>query len=96
MRHWAPGLIGQDGVGQSFVARQPESAEEEQAMWRAAVACPTQSIRNGEAKRPTGAVFPHELGADRYAAEMQQLGPALRQRGQVAWSERPGTTFDWY
>ena len=38
----------------------------------------------------------HHLGAERYAAEMQQLGPAMRDLGQLAWSARPGTTFDWY
>ena len=45
-RHWAPELIGLDAVGRSFVARQPVSASETAAMWRAAMACPTRSIGN--------------------------------------------------
>ena len=36
-RHWAPGLIEADDRGFSYVARQPTTAEDEAAMWRAAV-----------------------------------------------------------
>ena len=60
-RHWAPGLIERDDEGLSFVARQPENPEEAAAMWRAAVACPTQSIATGEARRPPSPAFPYEL-----------------------------------
>ena len=60
-RHWAPGLIDMDDRGLSFVARQPESAEEVAALWRAAVACPTQSIGTVEARRPPRPAFPYEL-----------------------------------
>ena len=65
-RHWAPGLIGTDAGGCSFVARQPVTADDTAAMWRAAEACPTRSIgsRRPAAGRPPRApdgVFPHPL-----------------------------------
>lgn len=60
-RHWAPSLIGEDDKGKSYILQQPQSEEEERAMWRAAVACPTQSIRNREIKRPIDPVFPFEF-----------------------------------
>ena len=66
-RHWAPGLIEMDDRGLSFVARQPESAEEDAALWRAAVACPTQSIGTTEARRPPRPAFPFELTPGVYA-----------------------------
>lgn len=60
-RQWAPGLIGADESGLSYVARQPDTPEEEAALWRAAEACPTQSIgRRGE-RRPSAPAFPFEL-----------------------------------
>ncbi|MEZ5145349.1 MAG: ferredoxin [Acidimicrobiales bacterium] len=60
-RHWAPGLIAADADGLSYVARQPASPEEEAAMWRASVACPTQSIGNRSIRRPPAPAFPFEL-----------------------------------
>lgn len=66
-RHWAPDLIGTDGHGRSFVARQPVNETEEAAMWRAAAACPTLSIGNREARRPARAPFPHQLTPGVYA-----------------------------
>ena len=60
-RHWAPELIDRDADGLSFVARQPENAGEVAALWRAAVACPTQSIGTTEARRPPQPAFPFEL-----------------------------------
>ncbi|MDE0653352.1 MAG: MBL fold metallo-hydrolase [bacterium] len=60
-RHWAPGLIEADTQGLSFVARQPENPAEEAQLWRAAVACPTQSIGTTEARRPAQPAFPFEL-----------------------------------
>ena len=66
-RHWAPGLIEMDEAGLSFVARQPENAEETDALWRAAVACPTQSIGTAEARRPPRPAFPYELTPGVYA-----------------------------
>ncbi|MCB0964532.1 MAG: MBL fold metallo-hydrolase [Acidimicrobiales bacterium] len=60
-RHWAPGLIEADDRGFSYVARQPTTAEDEAAMWRAAEACPTRSIGNRAAKRAAIEPFPHEL-----------------------------------
>ena len=60
-RHWAPGLIEADEQGLSFVARQPENPTEEAQLWRAAVACPTQSIGTTEARRPPQPAFPFEL-----------------------------------
>lgn len=60
-RQWAPGLIEADGDGLSYLARQPRTAEEEAALWRAAEACPTQSIGNRSVRRPAEPAFPHEL-----------------------------------
>ncbi|MFL6163701.1 MAG: 4Fe-4S domain-containing protein [Jatrophihabitantaceae bacterium] len=60
-RQWAPGLIAEDDDALSFIARQPENAEEELALWRAAEACPTQSIGKRSSHRPPAAVFPVEL-----------------------------------
>jgi glyoxylase-like metal-dependent hydrolase (beta-lactamase superfamily II) len=60
-RQWAPGLIGVDDGGLSYVARQPASPDEEAAMWRAAVACPTRSIGHRVVRRPPAPAFPFEL-----------------------------------
>ncbi len=60
-RHWAPGLVEMDSEGRSFLARQPQTGEEEAALWRASVACPTKSIGNRDTARPPGGAFPHEL-----------------------------------
>ena len=66
-RHWAPGLIGMDDKGRSLLARQPQTQAETAALWRAAVACPTQSIGNREESRPPAGVFPYELTDGVYA-----------------------------
>ncbi len=66
-RHWAPELIGADEQGRSFVARQPAHPDEEAQLWRAAVACPTQSIGTVEARRPPEPAFPFELTPSVYA-----------------------------
>ena len=66
-RHWAPGLIGMDAEGRSVLVRQPRTAAETAALWRASVACPTKSIGNREAPRPPADVFPFELTAGVYA-----------------------------
>ena len=68
-RHWAPGLIGTDTAGRSFVARQPVTPDDTAAMWRAAEACPTRSIgsrqpANGPPARAPDGVFPHPLAPD--------------------------------
>ena len=60
-RHYAPGLIVADSEGLSVVVRQPETADEEAAMWRATVACPTQSIGTLSRRRPPVGVFPWPL-----------------------------------
>ena len=66
-RHWAPGLIGTDEQGRSFVTRQPADTHEEAALWRAAEACPTKSIGNVEIRRPPEPPFPYELTPGVYA-----------------------------
>ena len=66
-RHWAPDLIEMDEDRHSFVTRQPENAGEVAALWRAAVACPTQSIGTTEARRPPEPAFPFELTPGVYA-----------------------------
>lgn len=60
-RHFAPDLIGADDAGLSFVVRQPSSPEDEAALWRAAVACPTQSIGTVSHRPVPPAVFPWRL-----------------------------------
>ena len=60
-RHWAPGLIEMDSDGLSYLARQPADVDETAALWRAAEACPTQSIGNAEIRRPPTPPFPFEL-----------------------------------
>ena len=66
-RHWAPELIGTDEHGRSFLTRQPEHPDEVAQLWRAAVACPTQSIGTTEARRPPQPPFPFELTPGVYA-----------------------------
>jgi len=60
-RHYAPGLIGADRQGLSVVVRQPSGADDEAALWRAALACPTQSIGTTSRQRPPPGVFPWPL-----------------------------------
>ncbi len=60
-RHWAPSLVAEDTRAQSYIRRQPETPEEEAALWRAAAACPTQSIGNRVARRPPSPPFPFEI-----------------------------------
>ena len=61
-RQLAPDLIHRvDGT--SVVVRQPAGPEEEVVMWRAAIACPTRSVRTDPpTPRPRG-VFPQHLAA---------------------------------
>ena len=47
--------------GKSVVSRQPETDDDTAAMWRAALACPTQSIGTGERRHTPDGVFPWEL-----------------------------------
>jgi len=61
----APGLIVRSG-GQSVFARQPATPEEETAAWRAALVCPTASVRRRSKRKRPGGLYPHELGAGVY------------------------------
>src|SRR4029079_16029735 len=47
--------------GKSVMGRQPTTADEELTMWRAALACPTRSIRTGEHRAAPPDVFPWEV-----------------------------------
>jgi glyoxylase-like metal-dependent hydrolase (beta-lactamase superfamily II)/ferredoxin len=60
-RHWAPTLVASDPSGLSYMRRQPETPEEEAALWRAAAACPTQSIGNRLERRAPSPPFPFEI-----------------------------------
>src|SRR4051812_2729333 len=62
-RQYAPGLIEADRDGLSWVARQPETDDEWAEMWRAALACPTQSIGTRSRQRPPAHVFPWTVTA---------------------------------
>ncbi len=62
-RQVAPGLIARnpdDGV--SVFTRQPETPDETEAAWRAAMVCPTRSVGHVVLKRPDSPVFPQHLG----------------------------------
>jgi glyoxylase-like metal-dependent hydrolase (beta-lactamase superfamily II) len=61
-RDVAPGLIVERN-GLSVFARQPGSAEEQTAAWRAALLCPTASIRRVHPQAPPEDLFPQELAA---------------------------------
>lgn len=56
----APGLIVERN-GLSVFARQPGSQEEIIAAWRAALLCPTASIRREQLQAPPEGLFPQEL-----------------------------------
>jgi glyoxylase-like metal-dependent hydrolase (beta-lactamase superfamily II)/ferredoxin len=59
-RQYAPAVFADTG-GQSVVARQPGTPEDELAASMASVACPTQSIGTVSRRRPPADLFPHEL-----------------------------------
>lgn len=60
-RQHAPGLVSADGGGKSVVTRQPETPGEELLLWRAALACPTQSVGTVSRRRAPDGVFPAEI-----------------------------------
>ena len=60
-RNWAPGLIGMDAAGRSFISSQPVGEEQEAELWRAAAACPTKSIGNRDQPREPTGVFPYRM-----------------------------------
>ena len=64
-RQLAPALF-ELGGGQSLAVRQPVGADEERAAWRAAVACPTQSIGTASRQRRPDGLFPQPLDRDVY------------------------------
>ena len=66
-RQWATELISEDDQGLSYVKRQPQTPEEEAMFWRAAAACPTQSIGHRRLRRPQQPPFPYELTAGIHA-----------------------------
>jgi glyoxylase-like metal-dependent hydrolase (beta-lactamase superfamily II) len=59
-RQVAPELIGRSDR-QSVVVRQPETQAEQLAMWRAALACPTRSVRRDPPGRSPAELFPETL-----------------------------------
>jgi glyoxylase-like metal-dependent hydrolase (beta-lactamase superfamily II)/ferredoxin len=65
-RHYAPELIVADDRGLSVMVRQPSDPDDEAALWRAALACPTQSIGTRSRQRPPPGVFPWRLTDDVY------------------------------
>jgi glyoxylase-like metal-dependent hydrolase (beta-lactamase superfamily II)/ferredoxin len=59
--HVAPDLIIERN-GKSVFARQPETGEERQAVWRAVLVCPTASVRSETKQpRPHATIFPQAL-----------------------------------
>lgn len=60
-RHHAPDLVVALADGQSVVARQPTTPDEELLMWRAALACPTRSIGTSPRRLDPPGVYPWEL-----------------------------------
>jgi glyoxylase-like metal-dependent hydrolase (beta-lactamase superfamily II) len=60
-RHVAPGLVV-ERHGKSVFARQPATAEERLAAWRAVLVCPTASVRSETKQpRPQATIFPQEV-----------------------------------
>ena len=60
-RHVAPSLIIERN-GKSIFARQPGPPEEQLAAWRAALVCPTASVRTEtKQRRPNEMIFPEEM-----------------------------------
>ena len=60
-RHVAPELIVERN-GKSVFARQPKTAAERLAAWRAVLVCPTASVRSATKQpRPQATIFPHEI-----------------------------------
>jgi glyoxylase-like metal-dependent hydrolase (beta-lactamase superfamily II) len=57
----APDLISSADDGLSIVTRQPVSPDEELAMWRAALACPTRSIGTISRRQAPVGVFPFQV-----------------------------------
>lgn len=61
----APGLIVRSG-GQSVFARQPATDDEIEAAWRAAIVCPTASVRTRSRRKGPRGLYPHALGPGIY------------------------------
>ena len=60
-RHVAPQLVVERN-GKSVFARQPTTAEDRLAAWRAVLVCPTASVRNESTQpRPRATIFPQEM-----------------------------------
>jgi glyoxylase-like metal-dependent hydrolase (beta-lactamase superfamily II) len=60
-RHVAPGLVVERNE-KSIFARQPVTAQERLAAWRAVLVCPTGSVRSEtKQRRPDAPIFPQEL-----------------------------------
>lgn len=59
-RQVAPAFVGRAG-GQAVVVRQPRSEQEERAMWLAALACPTKSVRRQPPQPRPADLYPLHL-----------------------------------
>jgi len=60
-RHVAPGLVIEQNDKSAF-ARQPSTPDEQLAAWRAALVCPTASVRSETKQpRPRGPIFPQPI-----------------------------------
>jgi glyoxylase-like metal-dependent hydrolase (beta-lactamase superfamily II) len=60
-RHVAPGLIVERNE-KSVFARQPVTAQEQLAVWRAVLVCPTASVRSEtKLRRPNETIFPQSI-----------------------------------
>ncbi|MGH3401716.1 MAG: 4Fe-4S domain-containing protein [Streptosporangiaceae bacterium] len=60
-RQHAPNLIASTGDRKSIVIRQPATPDEELALWRAALACPTRSIGTMSRRHAPAGVFPMQV-----------------------------------
>ncbi|MGI9604327.1 MAG: MBL fold metallo-hydrolase [Acidimicrobiales bacterium] len=62
-RQVAPGLIARNPEdGASVFTRQPESPDDVELAWRAAMVCPTRSVGHVHLRKPPEPVYPHDLG----------------------------------
>jgi glyoxylase-like metal-dependent hydrolase (beta-lactamase superfamily II) len=80
-RQHAPDHITSTAGGQSVVTRQPAGPDEELALWRAALACPTRSIGTTSRRQAPPGVFPLQVAAGVFLCGHNDL----RSFGAHAW-----------
>jgi glyoxylase-like metal-dependent hydrolase (beta-lactamase superfamily II) len=80
-RQHAPDLITSTDGGQSVITRQPATPDEEMALWRAALACPTRSIGTTSRRAAPPGAFPMHVAPGVFLCGHNDL----RSFGAHAW-----------